>query len=460
MPSQPENILQKHTERLGSAPLPSLLLRLSLPSIAATITASLYNIVDTFWLGKLGHEAIAALTVVLPYQIIAIAIGVGTGIGINALVSRKFGEQDTGMPDRIGGQIYFLSAAWGLFFIILAQAFSYPILRTIGATPDIIEYASRYMIITSYGAPLHIFVLVSGNLIRGSGDAVKPMVMTITASALNVILDPFFILGIGPFPALGVSGAAIATVIAQGTGALLGLYYILGRRTSFRVKLKYIAPKWRIIGNIYRVGTPASVQEITESLAFMLFNIVLSSYSSAAIAIMGVVLRVSDLAFMPIIGVAHGLMPVVGYNFGARNEKRLWDAVRLSCIGVVIMLAGFTVIYQTLPAQIIGVFIKDPEIVVAAVPALRIGIAAIMLIGPNVIFVTTFQALSQGTKALFLSLTRQFLIFVPLLFLFNHLWGLTGIWIALPSADTLGFLVTLIFIIREYRSQRRRLPFM
>jgi Na+-driven multidrug efflux pump len=199
---------------------------------------------------------------------------------------------------------------------------------------------------------------------------------------------------------------------------------------------------------------PASIQEVTESLAFVCFNRVLSGYGSVALAAIGIAVRASDLAFMPIIGVSHALLPVVGFNFGAGNERRLWSAVRLACAGIMIAMGILTVIYEVFAPQIVGLFSHDSEVIAAAVPALRIGMASIALIGPNVMFVATFQGLSRGKTALLLALTRQFLVFVPLVYLFNHLWGLTGAWVAMPASDTLGFIISFAFIYRVYSRRR------
>lgn len=447
--------MQQHTERLGSAPLPSLLVRLSLPSIAATVTASLYNVVDTFWVARLGHEAIAALTIVFPYQILATAIGIGTGVGVSALVSRRFGENDISSTNHVAGQIFPLSIFWGLVFLLAAVYFSEDILVLFGATPDIMDSSTKYLVLTAYGAPAHVFILVAGNLIRGSGDVVKPMVIMITASVLNIILDPFMILGIGPFPEMGIRGAALATVIAQSTGALLGLYYLLGHQTSFRFKPRYLLPSWPILRDIHRVGAPASIQEITESLSFVLFNNVVSVHGSVAIAAVGLVLRVSDLLFMPIIGVSNALLPVVGYNYGAKNEKRLWQAVKLSSFGLVVMMGVGTLIYEIWTPQIVGIFSATEELLNTTVPAMRILLSTMIFVGPNILLVTTLQGLSKGTMALFLSLIRQFLLFIPLLYLLNHFFDLTGVWLSMPISDVLSFLIILGFIYREYNIRKR-----
>ena len=446
--------MQKHTERLGSAPLASLLVKLSLPGMAATIAISLYNIVDTFWVSRLGHEAIAALTIVFPYQILAMAVGLGTGTGIGALVSRHFGEKDIKATNLAAGQIFCLSIFWGLFFLIPAILFPDKILVAFGATGDIMKFAKVYLVVTSFGATANVFVLLAGSLIRGSGDIVKPTIIMITSSFLNIILDPFLILGLGPFPEMGIKGAALATVTAQGAGMMLGIYYLLGNRTTFRFDRESLIPRWLIIKRIYSVGAPASIQQVTESLAFVLFNNVVSIYGSVPIAAVGIAIRLSDLAFMPIMGVSNALLPVVGYNFGAGNQERLWKSIKLSSIGIVILLAVFTVIYEIWTPEVAGIFIKDPETLRVAVPGMRVMLSAMIFIGPSILFITAFQGLSMGGMALWLSLARQFILFVPLLYLLEYLFGLTGIWLALPISDVLGFAVILAFLLREYRRRK------
>jgi len=443
--------VQKYTERLGYAPLGRLLVALSLPGIASTITTSLYNIVNTIWVARLGHEAIAALTIVFPYQILFYAIGGGTGIGISALVSRRFGERNIEATNRVAGQIFFISVLWGMLFMIVAVFFAERILPVMGATPDIMEYSKQYFVITSYGAPVMILSMVMSSLIRGSGDAVKPMVIMISGTIVNIILDPFMILGIGPFPQMDVRGAALATVIAQSCGALLGLYYFFAHKTTYRIVATHLRPDISILRDIYRVGAPSAILQITESLAFMLFNILVSSFGSVAIAAVGIVMRISDFAYMPVMGVSNGLLPIIGFCFGSRNFKRLWRALKLASIGIVLLLMVITALIEAFAPQIIGIFSKDAEFLSITVPAMRIMLSSMVLIGPSIMIVTTFQGLSKGKTALVLSLIRQFIVFVPLLFLFRHLFGLNGIWLTSPAADTLGIIVSLVFIYREYR---------
>jgi putative MATE family efflux protein len=449
--------LQKYTERLGYAPIGRLLLSLSLPGIAASITVSLYNLVDTLWVARMGHEAIAALTIVFPYQILFITVGGGTGIGISALVSRRFGENNPEATNHAAGQVFFLSAFWGLAFILLPFFLADSILRLIGATPDIMEYGRQYLVITAYGAPLVIFSQVISSLIRGSGDAVKPMVIMIVACVINIVLDPLMIFGIGPFPEMGVRGAAWATVIAQSIGALLGLYYFVARRTAFRIKPRYLKPNISILRDIYRVGASAMILQVTESLSFILFNKVVSSFGSINIAALGMAMRVSDLAFMPIIGLSNGLLPIVGFNFGSHNFKRMWRSVKLATISIMVLLFVVTLFIEIFAPQIISVFSKEEALLAATSPVMRIMLSTLVLVGPTILFITAFQGMSRGTLSLILSLVRQFIFFIPLLYLFSYLFGITGVWASLPTSDVLGFTISLLFILREYKKHRPEL---
>lgn len=448
--------MQKHTEHLGTAPIGRLLLSLSIPGIAAAVTMSLYNIVDTFWLARLGYGTIAALTIILPYQILFFTVGNGTGIGLAALVSRQFGEKNPEATNHAAGQIYFLSVVWGLVFIVVPYFFADSLLLLMGATPDIMDYARQYLVIVSYGAPFIIFTQIATSLIRGSGDAVKPMIITVSACVVNIILDPLLIFGIGPFPEMGISGAAQATTIAEGCGALMCLYCLVFRKTSFRIEPSYLVPDFRILWDIYRIGASAMILQITESLSFVLFNKVVSSYGSIYLAALGMSMRLLDLAFMPIIGLSNGLLPIVAYNLGSQDFKRMWRSVKLAVISIVVLLLVIMVGIELFTPQIIRIFSDEAELLTAATPVMRIILSSLCLVGPTMLFITAFQGMSRGVLSLALSLVRQFVFFIPLLYLFSYLFGITGVWASMPVADVLGFAVASFFIIRAYKKYRRQ----
>ncbi|MFC2011902.1 MATE family efflux transporter [Chloroflexota bacterium] len=419
------------------------------------VTFALYNIIDTFWVARLGHEAIAALTIILPYHILIIAIAAGTGVGVNALTSRRFGEGDIDVTNHVAGQIFPVAGFFGGIFLIASVSFPDNILTVFGATPDIMDYARQYLVIIAFGAPFMFFSLVANNLLRSSGEAVKPMIFMLVATILNIALDPLLIFGLGPFPEMGVRGAALATTISQGLGAGLCFYYIIAHKSVYRIKTAHLKPSLPLLSDIYRVGFPSMVMEITESLCFILFNNVLSTFGSLAIAAVGISIRIADLAFMPIIGIAHGLLPIVGFNFGARIWKRLWGTVKLASLSIMVIMGVATVVLEVFAPQLIGIFSDDPEMLEVAVPAMRIVMSALVVVGPSILFITTFQGLSKGREVLVLSLARQLVFFIPPLLLLPKVMGLDGAWLAMPISDILGFLVAGLWLFREYKLQRR-----
>jgi len=448
--------LKETTKRLGDAPLGKLLLSLSLPGIASMTTMALYNIIDTFWVAHLGYRAIAALTVVMPFHVLVIAIGEGTGIGVSALASRRFGEGNIKATNHVAGQIFPLAVLLGSILLTIAVFFSHTILTICGATPDIMDYATQYLVIISFGVPFLIFSISANNLLRGSGEAIRPMIFMIIATVINITLDPLMIFGIGPFPEMGVRGAALATTISQACAAGLNFYYIVAHKSIYRIKLAQIRLQLPILRDIYRVGFPAMIMETTESITFALFTYVISAFGSLAIAAAGLVIRISDLAFMPMFGVAEGLLPIVGFNFGAKLWDRVWRAVKLACIGIALTMGVATVVLEIFTPQAVGIFSDDPELMALAVPAMRITLSSLVILGPTILFGTAFQGLSKGKEALAIALIRQFLFFVPLLLLLPRIWGLNGAWLAWPSSDALAFIVAGLWLFREYKLQQQK----
>jgi putative MATE family efflux protein len=447
--------LQDTTERLGTERLGKLLLRLSLPSIASMVTISLYHLVDTFWLGQLSYQAIAAVTVTFPFFIMVIAIGVGSGVGGNALASRRFGERNIEATNQVAGQVFPLTGFFGVLFVLAGVLFARPIASLLGAGPDILDMTADYLIFFAVGAPFMLFRLMTRNIFQASGDAVKPMIFTIVGAVTNAALDPFFIFGWGPFPEMGVGGAGLATSIAGGFSAMLSFYYLVGHKSVYRLKLHHLKPDFAIMAQIFKVGLPSILMELTESIAFILFLRIVSGFGSVALAALGIAIRISDLAFMPIIGAGHGLLPIVGYCFGARLWQRLWAAVRLASLSLAVMLGVATVFLEIFTPQAIAIFNNDPELLAVAVPGMRIFLSTLILVGPAIMFITTFQGLSRGWTAIFLSLARQLLFFIPALLILPNYMGINGVWLAIPLSDGLGTIIAGLWLYREYRVQKR-----
>ena len=453
-PDNPDE-LHETTARLGTERLSKLLLRLSAPSIASMVTISLYHLADTFWLGQLSYQAIAAVTITFPFYIAVIAIGVGTGVGANALASRRFGERNIEATNQVAGQIFPLTAVFSVVFIIASAFFARPVAILLGAPPDIVALTADYLFFIGWGIPFILFQLMTRNVFHAAGDAVKPMIFTIVGAVVNAILDPFFIFGWGPFPEMGVGGAGLATAISGGIAAVLSYYFLVGGRSVYRLKLHHLRPNLSIMAQIYRVGLPSILMELTEAIVFLIFNRIIAGFGSITLAALGIGIRVADLAFMPIIGVAHGLLPIVGFCSGARLWERLWSAVRQASLALVVMLGVATILLEIFTPQIIAIFNNDPELLAIAVPGIRIFISTLILIGPAIMFITTFQGLSKGWTAISLSLARELVFFIPAIFILPRFMGLNGVWLSLPIADVCGTVIAGFWLYREYRLQKR-----
>jgi putative MATE family efflux protein len=419
------------------------------------VTVSLYSLVNTFWVAKLGYQAISALTSLMPFYILYIAIGIGSGVGINALSSRNFGAKNVEIANRATGQSFFMCLVWGLLIMVAANLFPRQILTICGAPPDVMEMAEQYLRIFSISTPLLLFGLVSRNIFQASGDAIRPMVFIIIAQVVNAVLDPFFIFGWGPFPRLGIAGAALATGIASAVGAVLALWYILGHKTAYDIKWRHCLPSPALIWDIYKVGLPSMAMEMTGGVGFAVFNHVASGYGSIVLAAVGIAGRISDLAFMPIIGMSHGLLPIIGFSLGSRLWSRLWGALRLAVLWLFILMLAATIGLEVFTSQIIGLFSSDPDLLKIGVPGMRIFCSTLILIGPLIMFTTTFQGLSRAAIAMLLSLCHQFLFFIPGLLILSSFLDMQGVWLSMPISDCLGFTISVILIVREYRCQKK-----
>jgi putative MATE family efflux protein len=414
------------------------------------VSFSLYNLINTFWVARLGYQAVAAVTVIMPFFVLAIAVGVGTGIGINALASRRFGERNTSAPNYIAGQTFTLTLVLGLLFLIITNLFPHQILVLCGATPDVMELGEQYLRVMGWGMPSFLFGMGVRNLFHAFGDTLRPMVFNISSNVINAVLDPFLIFGIGFFPELGVAGAALASIISASISAVLYFWFIVKGKTAYRINFHYLKPDFQIIKDIYRVGLPSFFMDATESIVFAIYLHIAAGYGSVVLAASGIAIRICDLAFMPIVGTAQGLLPIIGFSLGAGLYHRLWKAVKTSAVWVFFILLGVSILLIIFTPQILMLFKPNPELLEVAIPGMRIFCSSLALIGPTIMIITTFQGLSKGKSAWILSLVRQLVFLVPGLYIFPYFFGLTGVWLAMPVSDTLAFIVVVLWLYREY----------
>jgi putative MATE family efflux protein len=447
--------LQETTARLGTERLSKLFPRLSAPSMVSMVAMSIYLLADTFWLGRVSYEAIAAITITFPFYNMVFAIGLGSGIGANALASRRFGERNIEATNQVAGQVFPLTAIFGIIFIIPSVFFARQLAALLGAPPQVIDLTAEYLVFFGWGIPFILFRLMTRNVFHAAGDVIKPMIFIVTGSVVNAVLDPFLIFGWGPFPEMGIGGAALATTISGGLAAAISCYYLLGNKSVYRLKLHHLKPDLSIIAQIYRVGLPEVLMDLTEAGVFLIFNQIVAGFGSVALAALGITFRVADLAFIPVIGLAHALLPIVGFCFGGRLWRRLWAAVRQGSLAVVVILAVVTALLEIFAPQVIAIFNNNPELLAVAVPGMRTFISALILVGPAIMFIITFQGLSRGWTAISLSLARQLGFLLPAMLILPHFMGLNGVWLSMPISDACGAIIAGLWLYREYRLQKR-----
>ncbi len=449
--------MQKRIADLGVAPLGSLLLKLSVPAIAGMLVMALYNIIDTFWAGRLGTEAVAALTVVFPWQMIVGALGVSTGVGVSSLVARRFGEGRGETSNRTAGQTVLFAGVVGPALGATAVFFSLPVVRLFGATPALEGLARDYLHAVALGVPFVLFLMSTSGLYRGAGNTVFPTITIVISAVLNAMLAPLLILGPWGLPRLGVTGLGLATALSQFLASLVAMVYLWSRHSGFRVRLRHLNPNLGVLKDIAQVGAPAFAMQVVGSVMISLYNGVLGSFGTVAIAAYGINFRLLMVVMMPIFGTSQGLLPIVGFNYGARKYDRMWRGIRIAAVGTgVAGLVLGAALWLGAP-QITRLFTGDSELEHLAIRAIRITIVTMWLVGPQIMFVSAMQGMGHGTHALVLALTRQLIFLTPGLYFLSHRFGITGAYVAQPVADVLSFFVTagfLLYMVRRYRPDR------
>lgn len=436
---------------LRKEPILPLILKMSWPSIVAMIAMSVYNLIDTFWLARLSSQSLAALTICFPIQLIFAAIGVGTGVGAGSFSARMFGSGKILQAKQTAGQIFFLSLFFGFIIIICVFFFHDAILILFGANQDILPLCRDYLIIIVFSAPFLFFSMMSNNLLRVEGRPLLSMYVVLISSIGSAILDPLLIFGVGPFPHLGIKGAALAAVIAQFLACLFSIYFMQLKSSKYELKWQYLSPDISIINSIYAIGFPSIVINLIVSVLLIIYNHVLSQFGSLAIAALGIFFRVNALVTMVLFGIGFGLMPIVGFSDGAKLYQRLRESV-LVALKVATLFAVVSSIFLFIFAQtIVAHFTKDPELLAIATPALRINSLALVFTAPTIIFINMFMGLGKGYLAMFLLFFRDTILLMPLLIVLSSWKGLLGAWFALPIANFIAFFVVLFWANRELR---------
>lgn len=451
--------MYEKSEFLGKEDISKLLLKLSVPGVLAMMVQALYNIVDTFFVAKAygaeSIQAIGGLTVAFPIQMVLVGIAVLLGTGSASIISRALGAGKPERAKRALGNVYSTGLVMGVLFFGLSFLNLEPVLKAFGATEGIMPFAVGYLRIVVAGAVTIFLGISAQNIVRAEGNARFAMNTMVLGAVLNILLDPVLIFGFG----MGVQGAAIATVFAQGVSALWILHYFLTGKSVVHFSLGMLKPDFGILKETATIGMGPFVLEVSQCITMLFLNVALAVYGGdIAIAVYGLIVRISSFIFMPLIGVSFGLQPIVGYNYGAGKLERVVQSVKIATLGTVLLGAADFLLMYLFPQQLLSIFDSSPELLAMGKPAMRIFTLGIPLIGINIMGATFFQALGRTRPSFILSVSRPLLFLLPMVLFLPRFYGLNGIWMAFPVSDLLAVTMTLLFLLREHRAFEERLP--
>lgn len=436
---------------LSNEKISSLLFKLSLPATVGMIVNALYNIVDGIFIGQFVDTdglglGLAGVTVAMPIQLIVMAFSLLIGVGAASAVSRALGAKNADKANHVAGNALLSIVIISFCLCLIGFLFTNPLLKAFGATPNNYQYAWDYIRVIFIGTIYFPFVMAANNLIRAEGNAKVSMMIMVIGTGLNLILDPLFI---GVF-GLGVAGAAIATIISQFASFVYIIVYFAQGKSTLHIKLHHFKPDFSILWEIISVGFSSFARNIAGSIVAIVLNNSLKIYGGdAALTVYGIINRVIMFLFMPLFGVVQGMQPIAGFNYGAKQYKRVKEVLKLSMITTTVLATAGTIVGMLIPQLIIKLFKNSDIIINDGTVALRIILIAIPIIGIQIVGATLFQSLGKAVPSLILSLLRQVIILIPLIIILPPLFEdkLLAIWIAFPISDAISTLIT-IFLIR------------
>ena len=443
-----ENIQEN---KMGTQPVGKLMMSMSLPIMISMLVQALYNIVDSVFVAKISEDALTAVSLAFPIQTLMIAVGAGTGVGINALLSKSLGEKNFERANRAANNGVFLAFVSFLLFVVIGACFTGVFYNVQTENADIRQYGKDYLYIVSI-ASLGLFMQMTfEKLLQSTGKTIYSMYTQGLGAVVNLILDPCLIFGWGPFPKMGVSGAALATVIGQCLAALLGLVLNIRVNKEIKLSLKKYPPNTKTMKHIYAVGLPSIIMQSIGSVMTYSLNKILIGYSETAVAVLGVYFKLQSFIFMPVFGLNNGYIPIVAYNYGARKKKRIIQAFKYgSLFAVSIMVVGM-VMFLVIPDMLLGFFDASEDMLSIGVPALRIISTHFVIASFSIMMISTLQALSRGVDSMIVSFSRQIIVLLPAAYLLSKFVGLNAIWWAFPIAEVVSMSLCALFLSKAYK---------
>lgn len=434
--------------KMGVMPVNGLIISMSLPIMASMLVQALYNIVDSIFVAKINENALTAVSMAFPIQNLMIAVGVGTAVGVNALLARSLGEKDFKKVNKIAENAVFLTVLSYLLFLIIGVFFVDLFYRSQTDIEEIVRYGKEYLTVCccfSFGVFTQVMF---ERLLQATGKTIYSMITQGVGAIVNIILDPIMIFGLFGFPKMGVTGAAAATVIGQIVAGILAVWMNHTRNHEVRIQMKGFRPELPVIGQIYGIGVPSIIMQAIGSVMTYGMNRILISFTSTATAVFGVYFKLQSFVFMPVFGLNNGVIPIVAYNYGAKNTERVISAIRYSiAYAMSIMVAGLLV-FQILPGPLLKLFNASEMMMEIGIPALRIISMSFLLAGFCIACGSVFQALGCSVYSMYVSVARQLVVLLPAAWFLAKLGNVNLVWWAIPIAELMSLAMTVYYMIR------------
>ena len=436
---------------MGYMPENKLLISMAVPMMLSMLVQALYNVVDSIFVARISEDALTAVSLAFPVQNLMIAIGSGTGVGINALLSKSLGEKNQKLANKTAHNgillMVFSAIACALFGMFGSRWF----FTTQTEDLVLIDYGEQYLSVVM----LYSFGLfgqfITERLLQATGRTIYSMYTQMLGAVINLVLDPIMIFGYFGCPAMGITGAAAATVIGQIIAAAFGVWLNVKKNPEIQLSIKELIPDGKVIKKIYSVGIPSIIMGSIGSVMTYGMNLILMGFSSTAAAVFGVYFKLQSFFFMPVFGLNNGMVPIVAYNYGARKKERIMKTFKLAVMYAVgIMTIGFLVM-QIFPAQLFSLFEASEDMLSIGVPALRLISTSFIFAGYCIISGSMFQALGNGFLSMINSIVRQLLVLLPVAYLLSMTGNLNLIWLSYPIAELVSLTLSSVFLYRIYK---------
>ena len=435
-------------ELLGSAPVPKALVSLGIPIMIGMLINALYNLVDAYFVGGLGESPMGAISIVFPLGQVVVGLGLMFGNGAASYLSRLLGRDDKDTANKVASTALYSSVIIGAILIIIATIFLRPILTLLGATDTIMPYALIYARIYIMSCIFNVFNVTMNNIVASEGAAKTTMCALLLGAIINIGLDPLFIYTFN----MGVAGAAIATAISQFVSTLVYLSYVFRKKSAFTFSIKAFEPTKQIFIEILKIGVPTLTFQLLTSLSIALINRAANGYGDSVIAGMGTVTRITSMGTLVVFGFLKGFQPIAGFSYGAKNFKRLHEAIKTSILWSTIfcvIVGGLVFLFST---QIITQFANGNEaMILVGKRSLMANGLSFFLFGFYTVYSSLFLALGKGAAGFILGACRQGICFIPVIFLLPIIWGMNGILYAQPIADILSVIIAVFMALNLHK---------